>query len=71
MSIVHCGPEFYVTCDVCEAELPAEFDFFDAVEAKKRAGWISRKNTYGEWEDVCPCCQRQSIIDDFDEEATP
>lgn len=46
------------TCDRCGAELPGEFDFYDAVSAKKDAGWKSRK-VNGEWEDICDECLRQ------------
>ena len=51
------GIEYIPTCDVCGATLPEEFDFYDAVNAKKLAGWRSRK-LGGEWEDVCLECQQ-------------
>jgi hypothetical protein len=35
--------------------LPAESDFYDAVAAKKAAGWKSRK-VNGCWEDICDAC---------------
>lgn len=57
MSIEKCGDIFTPTCDICGEELPGEFDFYDAVEAKKREGWKSRKDK-GEWQDVCCDCQR-------------
>ena len=44
------------TCDGCGAELEPEYDFDDAVEAKRRAGWRS-KNIQGEWVDICPDCE--------------
>ena len=44
------------TCDICGEELYGEFDFFDAVDEKKRAGWKSQK-VNGEWKDVCCDCQ--------------
>lgn len=56
MSIERFGNIYTPTCDRCGAELPGEFDFYDAVNAKKREGWKSRK-TNGEWEDICPDCQ--------------
>ena len=46
-------------CDYCEAQLPAEESFQDAVDAKRRAGWKCRKDERGEWEDICPDCQRE------------
>lgn len=46
------------TCDICGNELTAEFDFYDAVEAKKNNGWKSRK-VDGEWIDVCTDCLDQ------------
>ena len=46
-------------CDYCGGELPSEFDFYDAVNAKKRAGWKSRKID-GEWQDICCECQGDS-----------
>ena len=72
MSIVKrylAGEEVFVpTCDVCGAELADEYDFYDAVAAKKLAGWRSRKIT-GEWTDMCPECQeednRMSAVGDF------
>jgi len=68
MSIEKFGGIYTPTCDLCGEELPAEFDFYDAVNAKKDAGWKSRK-TDGDWEDVCTECQekeRRHDTDDFD-----
>jgi len=48
------------TCDICGAELPKEFDFYAAVEAKKEAGWKSQK-VNDVWEDVCPECQKGAL----------
>ncbi|MDR0905795.1 MAG: hypothetical protein LBN00_06440 [Oscillospiraceae bacterium] len=56
MSIEKFGGIFTPTCDICGEELDGGFDFYDAVQAKKTAGWKSRK-TNGEWEDVCVTCQ--------------
>ncbi len=47
---------FTPVCDICGAELPAEYDFSDAVAAKKAAGWKSKKIDDA-WIDVCPECQ--------------
>ena len=50
------GEETYTpVCDVCGDELDYEYDFYDAVDAKKRAGWRSRQIN-GEWIDVCDRC---------------
>ena len=47
---------YTLTCDVCGDEYPETFfDFYEAVEAKKIAGWKSRKID-DEWEDVCDVC---------------
>ena len=47
---------YSLTCDVC-GETIEDFEVFqDAVDYKKENGWKSRKNKYGEWEDVCPEC---------------
>lgn len=59
MSIDRFDGIFTPTCDICGEELPGEFDFYDAVNAKKSAGWLSRKNKKGEWEDVCCECQEK------------
>lgn len=56
MSIQREGRAYVPTCDICGDTLPDEYDFNDAVTAKKREGWKSRK-VNGEWEDVCTCCQ--------------
>lgn len=45
------------TCDICGEELPGTYDFYDAVESKKDAGWKSKK-TDGKWEDICTECQK-------------
>jgi len=42
-------------CDRCYAELDGEFEFHTAVEAKKDAGWKSRK-VNDRWQDVCDNC---------------
>jgi len=54
------------TCDYCGDELPAEFDFHDAVQAKKDAGWRSVKDD-DEWSDYCPDCyaERKGAAADF------
>ncbi len=50
---------FYTpVCDCCEKELPAEESFMEAVEAKRRAGWKTSRDTDGEWVDLCPECAK-------------
>ena len=49
------------TCDGCGAELEPEYDFDDAVDAKRAAGWKS-KNIDGEWVDLCPGCQMKEDL---------
>jgi len=66
VSIEKFGGFYTPTCDICGEELDAEFDFCDAVAAKKDAGWKSRK-TAGEWEDVC--CDCQALENDVSTEA--
>ena len=66
MSIERFGGIYTPTCDVCGEELDGEFDFDDAVNAKKLAGWKSQK-TLGYWADVCPACQRTAAEADFDD----
>jgi len=56
MSIERHGDAFIPTCDICGEELSPEWDFYDAVNAKKLAGWKSHK-VDGQWEDVCCECQ--------------
>lgn len=58
MSIERYRDFFTPICDYCEQELPAEESFQDAVDAKRRAGWRARKDERGEWEDMCPDCQK-------------
>ncbi len=58
MSIERNGREFIPTCDICGDVLFPEDIFQDAVDAKKEAGWKSRR-VNGEWEDVCDDCLRE------------
>lgn len=45
-------------CDICGGEAEESFfEFYDAVNYKKREGWKSQKDKDGAWEDVCPECQ--------------
>lgn len=45
------------TCDMCGEQLIEQYDFDDAVEAKKDAGWRSMK-IGDEWIDLCEDCKR-------------
>lgn len=51
------APWYTPVCDCCGSELPSVQDFSEAVTAKKEAGWRSRKDTDGSWQDQCPDCQ--------------
>ena len=55
MSIARCGDTYTPTCDYCGAELSPEYDFYDAVDAKKAAGWKSVKDGT-DWADYCTDC---------------
>lgn len=57
MSIVSFSGMHTPTCDICGEALEAEFEFQDAVDAKKDAGWKSQKLRDGSWQDLCPECQ--------------
>ena len=48
--------EFTPVCNLCGDELRIEHDFYDAVNAKKKADWKSRK-TGDSWIDICTYCQ--------------
>lgn len=63
------GEEIFTpVCDGCGDELTYEYDFYDAVEAKKLAGWRSKK-IGDEWQDFCPECQErfchETAVGDF------
>ena len=47
---------FTPVCDGCGDMLGDKTDFYDAVNAKKDAGWKSHQE-HGEWVDLCPDCQ--------------
>lgn len=46
---------YIATCDICGAELPPAYEFYDAIDAKTQNGWKARKID-GEWCDFCPEC---------------
>ena len=58
MSIERYGDTYIPTCDYCGAELSAEYDFYDAVDAKKLAGWKSLKDGTV-WGDCCLTCHKE------------
>ena len=46
---------YILVCDICGEE--KTFDSFEeAVEAKKKEGWKSKKES-GQWLDICPECK--------------
>jgi hypothetical protein len=57
MTMERRGGDIVPVCDICGEELPAEADFRDALEAKRKAGWKTDRLPSGEYEDVCPACQ--------------
>lgn len=57
MSIEKIHSEYIPICDSCGVALSGELDFYEAVAAKKVAGWKSKKLD-GEWQDVCEDCQK-------------
>lgn len=58
MSIEREYSKYTPACDICGMELEAEDNFQDAVDAKKVAGWKSKKQGE-EWQDICLDCQRR------------
>lgn len=43
-------------CDIC-GHTEDNFDTFqEAVAFKKENNWRSKKNTDGDWEEICPVC---------------
>ena len=58
MSIEKEYGDYCLICDACDACI-TEDSFDGAVDAKKREGWLSRKDGDGEWIDVCPDCQER------------
>ena len=61
MSIQNKSGTFYLVCDRCgTVEEGPVFDcFMDAVYGKKELGFKSRKDEYGEWEDLCKDCKEE------------
>lgn len=54
MSIEKDYDIYIALCDICGDDIGPFEDFYDAVDAKKAAGWRSRKDAHGEWLDICP-----------------
>lgn len=65
MSIDKDFGEYFAICDICGEDLGPFDSFYDAVDAKKSAGWRSHKDEHGEWIDRCPACHRTSAAADF------
>lgn len=65
MSIEKDYDIYIAVCDICGDDIGPFEDFYDAVDAKKAAGWRSRKDAHGEWIDLCPACQHPSAASDF------
>lgn len=59
-----------IACDNCEYEPPVGFESFrEGARWAKDNGWISQKGKDGEYEHVCPDCQRKMhLIPDLPEE---
>lgn len=52
MSIEKDYDIYIAVCDICGDDIGPFEDFYDAVDAKKAAGWRSRKDAHGEWIDL-------------------
>lgn len=65
MSIEKDYDIYIAVCDICGDDIGPFEDFYNAVDAKKAAGWRSRKDAHGEWIDLCPACQHPSAASDF------
>lgn len=46
-----------LTCNICGNSVTGFDDFQEAVDYKKDNGWKSTRYR-GDWEDICPMCQR-------------
>lgn len=55
--IEHSSNKIELTCDICGHCVSGFDDFQEAVDYKKENGWKSTRYR-GEWEDICPMCQR-------------
>ena len=56
MSIEKFYGQYTPTCDYCEATLPGQPTFAEAIRSVNEAGWESRK-VDGEWNHICTDCQ--------------
>lgn len=56
---------YITTCDICGCQLTPQYEFMDAVSAKRNAGWKSKKID-GEWIDLCPECRSVPMRADKD-----
>jgi len=48
---------YFAKCDKCQEKLPPVNNYNDAVDTMNINGW-SKMFRYGEWENLCPTCQR-------------
>ena len=56
-------PVFTLFCDNCGEIVDDIFnDFSDAVEYKNENGWRGIKDKNGDWQDLCPACNKPDII---------
>ena len=58
MSIEKEYQKYFIACDYCDATNGEYETFEDAVEAKEKLGWKSRKDADGDWVDLCIECQK-------------
>lgn len=60
---------FVADCDHCGTESldTDETEFYATIDKMKREGWRIQKDSRGDWEHVCPCCQDDDAEDDFDD----
>jgi len=61
----HGVDDFRLTCDYCGEDCDEIFETFrDAVDYKtdRDNGWASVKDKDGEWEELCPSCNRPEVI---------
>lgn len=49
---------WFCVCDECGSEISGGTCFQDAVAEKRQAGWKSKRESSGEWIDLCPDCQK-------------
>lgn len=62
------GRYYVPVCNCCEKELEREWDFEDAIDAIRAAGWTSKK-VGGSWMNYCRECSEEmnSARSEFDD----